>query len=67
MGAPAAGRECLLELELTLARSRSTVELVTLDSFSPDREEQALGNAPSRRAEYGMPAVVDRQLVRDLG
>ena len=43
-----AGRELLLGLELALARSGSDVELVRLDSFSPDRDEQALANA--RRA-----------------
>jgi ABC-type branched-subunit amino acid transport system substrate-binding protein len=41
----AAGRELLLGLELALARSGSDVELVRLDSFSPDRDEQALANA----------------------
>ena len=44
----AAGRELLLGLELALARGKSDVELVTLDSYSPDRDEQALANA--RRA-----------------
>lgn len=44
----AAGRELLLGLELALARSGSDAELVRLDSFSPDRDAQALANA--RRA-----------------
>jgi ABC-type branched-subunit amino acid transport system substrate-binding protein len=41
----AAGRELLLGLELAVARSGSGVELVVLNSFSPDRDEQALANA----------------------
>lgn len=42
------GRDVLRGAELALERERAPVELVALDSFGEDREEQAAGNA--RRA-----------------
>jgi ABC-type branched-subunit amino acid transport system substrate-binding protein len=51
----AAGREVLLGIELARAQDNRPVELVTLDSFSADRDEQALANA--RRAAEDAAAL----------
>ena len=51
----AAGREVLLGVELARAQDNRPVELVTLDSFSADRDEQALANA--RRAAEDAAAL----------
>ena len=54
LGGPSAvaGREVLLGVELARAQHSGDVELLTLDSFAADRDEQALANA-TRAAEDG--------------
>ena len=52
LGGPAAepGREVLRGAELALERADDSVELIALDSYGEDREEQAIANA-KRAAE----------------